>query len=45
MTAWISDDLNRVPVRAEAKIAVGSVKMDLTAYSGLANPLALVEKK
>lgn len=44
MTAWISDDKNRVPVRAEAKIAVGSVKMDLTAYSGLVGPLALVEK-
>jgi hypothetical protein len=45
MTAWISDDKNRVPVRAEAKVLVGSIKMDLKAYSGLANPLALVEKK
>jgi len=45
MTAWISDDKNRIPVRAEAKIAVGSVKMDLTEYSGLANELSLVEKK
>jgi hypothetical protein len=45
MTAWISDDKNRVPVRAEAKVLVGSIKMDLTDYSGLANPLALVEKK
>ena len=45
LTAWISDDQNRIPVRAEAKIAVGSIKMDLTEYSGLANPLALVEKK
>jgi len=45
MNAWISDDKNRIPIRAEAKILVGSVKMDLTEYSGLANPLALVEKK
>jgi hypothetical protein len=45
MTAWISDDKNRIPIRAEAKIAVGSVKMDLTDYSGIANPLALEEKK
>ena len=45
MNAWISDDKNRIPVRAEAKIAVGSVKMDLTEYSGIANPMALVEKK
>ncbi len=45
MNAWISDDKNRVPVRAEAKILVGSVKMDLMEYAGLANPLSLVEKK
>jgi len=45
MNAWISDDKNRIPVRAEAKVLVGSIKMDLTDYSGLANPLALVEKK
>lgn len=45
LNAWISDDKNRIPVRAEAKIAIGSVKMDLTQYTGLANPLALEEKK
>lgn len=45
MIAWISDDKNRIPVRAQAQVLVGSIKMDLTAYSGLANPLALVEKK
>lgn len=45
MTAYISDDKNRIPIRAEAKILVGSIKMDLTEYSGLANPLALAEKK
>ena len=45
MNAWISDDKNRIPIRAEAKVLVGSIKMDLTAYSGLANPLALEEKK
>lgn len=45
MNAWISDDKNRIPVRAEAKIAVGSVKMDLMEYSGLANELSLVQKK
>lgn len=45
MNAWISDDKNRIPIRAEAKVLVGSIKMDLTAYAGLANPLALEEKK
>jgi len=43
MTVWISDDKNKIPVRAEAEILVGSVKMDLKKYSGLANPLAVVK--
>lgn len=45
MNAWISDDQNKVPIRAEAKILVGSIRMDLTEYSGLMGPLSLVEKK
>ncbi len=44
LNAWISDDKNKVPVRAEAKILVGSIKMDLTEYSGLTNPLSLEGK-
>jgi hypothetical protein len=40
MTVWVSDDDNRIVVRAEAKILVGSIKMDLKGYSGLANPLS-----
>lgn len=44
MTMWISDDKNHIPVRAEAKIAVGSVKMDLKSFSGLTNPLNLAKK-
>lgn len=44
MTVWISDDENKLPVRAEAGLLIGSVKMDLTSYSGLANPIAFVKK-
>lgn len=40
MTVWVSDDKNRIVVRAEAEILVGSLKMDLNGYSGLANPLS-----
>lgn len=43
MTVWVSDDKNRIPIRAEAEILVGSVKMDLKEYKGVANPLALVK--
>lgn len=39
MTIWVTDDKNRIVVRAEAEILVGSIKMDLKGYSGLANPL------
>ena len=40
---WITDDNNHVPVRAKAEILVGSIKMDLTEYSGLANPISKAE--
>jgi hypothetical protein len=39
MTVWVSDDKNRIVIRAEANILVGSIKMDLKGYSNLANPL------
>jgi hypothetical protein len=44
LTIWISDDANHIPVRAQGEILVGSVKMDLTGYSGLATSLNLVKK-
>jgi len=41
LNVWISDDKNHIPVRAQADVLIGSVKMDLTGYSNLANPLNL----
>ena len=40
MTVWVTDDLNRIVVRAQAEILVGSIKMDLKSFDGLANPLS-----
>ena len=37
MTVWVSADANKVPVRVEAAIYVGSVKVDLTKATGLKN--------
>ncbi|MBL4624410.1 MAG: DUF3108 domain-containing protein [Flavobacteriales bacterium] len=37
LTVWISNDANKIPVKAEAKILIGSVTMELTQTSGLAN--------
>lgn len=43
MLVWISDDANKIPVLARAKVLVGSIKMELKHYEGLANPLALAD--
>lgn len=45
MTLWVSDDQNKIPIRAEAKILVGSVKMDLKSASGLMVPLSKKKSK
>ena len=44
LNVWITDDGNKIPVLAQAKILVGSIKMELTGYEGLANPIAKVER-
>ncbi|MEO8760390.1 MAG: DUF3108 domain-containing protein [Bacteroidia bacterium] len=43
LNVWITDDKNHIPIRAQAKIVVGSIKMDLTSYKNLANPTSKVE--
>lgn len=40
LNVWITDDGNHIPVLAQAKVLVGSIKMELTAYEGLAHPVA-----
>ena len=40
LNVWISDDGNRIPILVQAKILVGSIKMELSGYEGLANPIA-----
>lgn len=42
LTVWISDDKNHLPVRVQADILVGSVKLDITGVENLVNPLAKV---
>ena len=39
MTAWVSDDPNRLLLRVESPISVGSVKVDMMGYKGLRYPL------
>ncbi len=40
LSVWITDDMNHIPLRARAKILVGSIKMDITSMQNIANPLA-----
>lgn len=44
MTVWVSDDANKIPIRVKAKIMVGSVKVDITSYSGLKNEFKALVK-
>ena len=41
LSVWISDDLNHIPLRAQAKVLVGSIKMDITGARNLSNPMSL----
>lgn len=40
MTVWVSDDNNKIPLRIESPIVVGSVKADMMSYRGLRYPLS-----
>jgi hypothetical protein len=41
MTIWVSDDKNKIPIRVQTDILVGSIKMDLVDFSNLANKPAV----
>jgi hypothetical protein len=41
MTIWVSDDKNKIPIRVQTDVLVGSIKMDLIDYSNLANAPAI----
>ncbi len=43
MTVWITDDENKIPVLAKAKVLVGSIKMELVEYDKISNPIAKVD--
>lgn len=39
MVVWVSDDGNKIPLRIESPISVGSIKVDMMAYKNLRYPL------
>jgi len=45
MTVWVSDDPNRLILRIESPITVGSVKVDMMKYKNLRHPLTSLIKE
>jgi hypothetical protein len=45
MTVWVTDDANHVPVRIESPIIVGKVRIDMTSFENLRNPMTALVKK
>ncbi|QYA27172.1 DUF3108 domain-containing protein [Gramella sp. MT6] len=42
LTFWVSDDKNKIPVKIEADLAVGSLDADLDAYKGLKHQFSII---
>lgn len=42
IAAWISDDLNRIPVKMQAKMFIGNTGLELVSFRGLRNQLKIV---
>ncbi len=43
MIVWVTDDENKIPILAKAKVLVGSIKMELVEYKNIRNPLAKLD--
>lgn len=44
MEVWVTNDANRVPVRIESPIIVGSIKVDMMSYKNLRYPMTALKK-
>jgi len=42
LNVWITDDGNKIPILVKSNLMVGSIKMEVTKFEGLANPMARV---
>lgn len=42
LSLWVSDDLNKIPIRIKADLTVGSIKADLDGYNGLKNQFKII---
>ena len=44
MNVWVTDDANRLPLRVESPLTVGSIKVDMMGYKNLRHPLTSLKK-
>lgn len=44
MNVWVTDDQNRIPLRVESPLSVGSIKVDMMGYKNLRHPLSSLKK-
>ena len=44
ITMWLTNDKNKIPIRIQADLLVGSIKADLEKFSGIANALEIIIK-
>ncbi|MBA6156858.1 DUF3108 domain-containing protein [Tenacibaculum sp. S7007] len=42
VTVWITADDNKIPIKMKASLSVGSLRAELEAYKGLANPFEII---
>jgi hypothetical protein len=42
LTFWVSADKNKIPVKIEAELAVGSLTAELDEYRGLKHPFRIL---
>ncbi len=40
---WVSDDLNRIPLKVKARLFIGSIQLNLTSYNMLKEPFNKIE--
>src|SRR5690554_212870 len=43
LTIWVSNDRNRIPLKIQASLAVGSLKAELVEYKNLSNQLEIIK--
>jgi len=43
LTLWLTDDKNHIPVRLEANVLIGSIKIDLKKFDGIRHALIKVK--